>query len=389
MIRAIGIVLVAALASACGGLAATDTPPSESPARPSPSLTLATQSSAPSQTPEGSEGPVTLSFERVANVHGAAELYAIEAFEGGFAAGGCRLRAPLSDGSEGGCASAYALLSADGSSWTELPLPGAADVKIVGLSATPLGLLAFGSTYHSESPQARAIWRLVGGDRWEPLPVPAPSSIVFRMAAPLSGRTVFIGSDTAYDLPLETEAWSTVDGTSWSTGSMPWIPKVAAEPGLVAVGYECEGCEPGSLTHVYRSADGIAWTAEEPPPDLASTRVGALAAWNHRVILGGQHVVGGSAVAAVWLDEPTGWRRVVLPEGTGYALSSIVVSDQGVMAIGRSATDHPAATWWSTDGITWNPARLEGIAMGYIAASVAGNPLVVIVNYDSIWIANF
>lgn len=390
MKRVIAAVLVATLALACGQGAATDTPtPAPSPS-PSAISSLATPTAAISPTPEATEEPIpSLFFERVEDVRGTAELYAVTAFEGGFVAGGCRLRPP-SAGSEGGCASAYALISRDGASWSEAPLPGGSDVTIVGLADTPLGVMAFGSTLRSEPPQGRTIWRLGADEQWERLSMPAPSSIVFRTAAHVNGRTVFLGSDTAFDLAVETEIWSTADGASWSSGSSPLSPKVAAAPGLVAVGDECvDVCEPVVLTRVFGSADGMTWTEQSVPSALASTSVEALAAWKGRAILGGSLAVGSESRAVVWLDSPVGWRQVTLADGAGWAVSSLIVSPQGVIAVGQPAGDGPPATWWSQDGVAWAPVPLEGIGYGYIAASAAGSQLVVIVNYDSIWVSAF
>lgn len=387
MNRAIAAVLVAALMAACGQGARTGTPSSEPSASPSPSVALATPTVAPSPTPQASEGPVSLRFERVVNVHRIAELRAIAAFDGGYVAGGCRLRPPSGDGTEGGCASAYTLLSRDGSTWTEVPVPDPTDVNVLGLSNTPFGVLAFGTTLRPEPPQSRAIWQLAG-DRWEVFAMPAPSSIVFRTALPVNGRTVFLGSDTTYDLAVETEAWSTVDGTSWSTGSTPLSPKIAAAPGLVAVGDECvDVCEPNSQTHVYRSTDAFTWTEDQVSPDLESSGVAAIATWNGRAIIGGSTQSGVETAAAVWLDEATGWRPVALPNGMGYTVAELIVSAHGAIAIAPSNSDQPPAVWWSPDAMLWTPVRLEGIAQGYIVASAGEDPLFVIVDYDSIWVS--
>ncbi|HEX5590287.1 MAG TPA: hypothetical protein VFX65_08360 [Candidatus Limnocylindrales bacterium] len=356
--------------------------PTASPSDVVPSMPPATPAT---PAPTGSGAVVKLGFDPVLQ-RDDVELTAAMAFEGGFVVGGCVLFPP-EPATEGPCERALVLVSRDGASWDEVVLPDAAQRRIVGLAETPLGLLAFGRTQESEPPMHRAMWRSGDGETWEPFVMEAPSSIVFEMAAALDGgRSVLIGSDTAYDLAVQTEAWATVDGRTWTTGSTPLSPKVVAHPGLVAVGDECvDLCPPDARPRVFRSVDGLTWTEDELPAEMSRLDATGLASQAGRAIVAGLSSDAGPYETSVWFDDPAGWRGTVLGETAEYPTVTIMPAAGGLIVIADDASPGPAMAWWSADGRSWIAAQLDGIDDGFITASAGDETGIVIVDFTSIW----
>jgi hypothetical protein len=313
------------------------------------------------------------------------ELYAAAAFDGGYVAGGCRLGSPPD---EGACAEARILHSTDGRTWSDAEVTDSAGRLILGFADTPLGLLAFGRNQAEEPPLTRSIWRSVDGSRWEPFSMPAPEPIVFALGFVLSGRTVLIGSDSTYDFSVETEAWMTTDGRSWSSGETPMVSKVAADPGIVAIGAACvDICPEDVPIEVHRSVDGLTWTRDAPDAELATGDIRTLGAWAGRAVVGGIRNDAASAGAAVWLDEPGGWRTVSLVGGAGYAIDALIDTGELLIAIGDATEGGPGRAWWTADGRTWENGPLDGLDAGAFVAAWAGHdPIVVVVDYRSIWL---
>lgn len=322
------------------------------------------------------------SFEPVFRVD-AADLNAIASFDGGFLAGGCRLNP------EASCESAVLLRSPDGRSWSEVALPEAEGRRIMEVAQTPFGLIALGSTVDAESPLLRAAWHSTDGERWDPFTIGAPASIVFESVVVLPDRTVFLGADYAFEMFVSNIAWATVDGSSWTSGTTPTSHKVAAQPGLVAIGHECvDTCE-APVNHVYRSSDGFEWIEETIPADLAAMVIRMLAARDGHAIVGGTTSYAATSEAALWLDEAPGWRRAELAGGSGYSVQSVLVHGENELVIARSDSDGSPKAWWSADGMTYAPVELSGLGDRSVRAAAGEDPLVLIVDSQEIWIAAF
>lgn len=389
------VACVLALAGCSAASAPSSLDPSSSPVAgastpgSTPTASGPTASSAPtaSSTPTASSAPsgLGITFEQVATVE-STELYAAAAFGGGFVVGGCRLRPESEWADHDPCAEARVLTSPDGRSWTDGRLTGAAGRRILAFADTPLGLLALGSNTASEPPLARSIWRSTDGSSWEPFSMPAPDAIVFSAAFVLNDRTVLIGSDSSYDFAVETEAWATADGRSWASGSTPMVAKVAASPGIVALGTECVDLCPDDVpVMVFRSADGFAWTKGAADPSLAGGEVYALGAWAGHAVAGGTVGAGALATAAVWFDEPGGWRRTTLPDGGGYAVQALIAAEGRLIAVSRSDDDEHGRAGWTADGRRWEPATLGGMEEHALSAWAGVDPIVVVAGFKTIW----
>ena len=380
-LRAISVLVLAAVAMGCGR-SATSVAPTHAPS----TTPTATGSTAATEAPSPTSEVPTLTFESTFAFVGG-DLNAITAIDRGYLAGGCRYRPPSGDGTVG-CSEAIVLSSPDGRTWSEVDLPDAANKRVIEIARTPFGLVALGYTVVSEPPAFRAAWRSTDGHRWEPWSIDVPPTIAFDDVVVLPDRTLFIGEDYAADIPGSSEAWATVDGTSWSSGGMPNIPKVAAHPGVVAVGLECEGCEPGEENHLYRSSDGFEWTAESIPAEMAATTVSWLAARDGRAIIGGWTSSTGGSEAILWHDDPDGWRPVHLEGGVGYRIAAVLVVAHGELVHGRSDSDGPAKGWWSADGRTYSPIDVGGLGDAYIADATGLDPLVLLID-SQLWVMRF
>ena len=383
------VACVLALAGCSAASAPSSLDPSSSPvagaSTPGSSPTAPAPSPSPAPTASSASSGLGITFEQVATVE-STELYAAAAFEGGFVVGGCRLRPESEWADHDPCAKARVLYSPDGRSWTDGELTGAAGRRILAFADTPLGLLALGSNTASEPPLARSIWRSTDGSGWEPFSMPAPDAIVFSAAFVLDNRTVLIGSDSSYDLSVETEAWATTDGRSWISGSTPMVAKVAASPGIVALGTDCvDVCPEDIPLRVFRSADGFAWTVGATGTSLAGGEVYALGAWVGRAVAGGAVDAGAVTTAAVWFDEPGGWRITSLPDGRGYAVDAFIAGWGRLIAVGRSDDDEQGRAWWTADGRRWEPATLGGVEAHALVAWAGVDPIVVVAGFKSIW----
>jgi hypothetical protein len=391
--------LAAILVAGCVGSGAASPDPSETPSSspqstvdPSPSIPGAAPSVPASPTPSPMASPTEsvsppsgsagLSFERVATVDDT-ELYAAAAFDGGFVVGGCRLRLPSSESDYGGCVEAVVMFSPDGRTWTDTVVPGSAGMQVLGFSDTPLGLLALGSKLVDHTPGERAIWRSNDGIHWEPFAMSAPPAIVFDQAFVLAGRTVLIGSDTNFDFSVQTEAWATNDGRTWTRGETPMYRKVAGTPGVVAIGDGCVDICPDDLpTLVARSADGLAWVDGTAPSEAGS--FGPLGTWAGRAVVAGTV----DRDAAVWFDGPTGWRLSRLPSGAGQVVYKLIDADDRLIALTRTEDVRLGLAWWTSDGRTWERGAVGGLAQDDSVAAWAGShPLLIVVDYDSLWLS--
>jgi hypothetical protein len=378
MIRRSLAALALLICSACATPAATLTP---GPGSAEPTMTTPASPSAaasPSEAPSPSAPVTRLAFQLAASIE-RAELVTIADVGTGYLVGGCRLDP------SGECQGALVLRSTDGRAWTEVALPDAAGKRVVRVARTPLGLMALGVTVVSEPPAQRAAWRSSDGILWEALSIDAPETIVFETVASLPDRTVFFGADYAFEFAVEDIAYATADGTSWTSGSAPFVTKVAADPGVVAVGDPCIDICTGETTHAYRSVDGFTWTEDPLPDAMVPTGVTATAAWDGHAIVGGMTQLGGPLGATLWLDGATGWSPIPLERGAAISVQAILVTPDGLAVLGTGGGEGYQG-WWSADGRTFRSVAVEGLGDVFIAGSAGSAETLLLVDDREVWL---
>lgn len=312
----------------------------------------------------------------------------IVAYEGGFIAVGC-VRFPPEPPTEGPCERGLILRSPDGRSWRELAVPGAEQRWITAVADTPLGLLAFAMTQESEPPRSRAAWRSLNGDDWEPFTIDAPSAVLFDLGVALDGATVLFGADSGYDFGVQTEAWATTDGRTWTHGTAPLTPKVATSSGVIAVGVECvDLCAPDQALSVWRSSDGLTWLADsDVPAEMAGLSPAAVVGYDGRTVVAGTaSLEAGSGETVVWQDAPGGWERATIPDALGATAGRLLVIGTTMLLTAERQADGQPLAWSSIDGQAWTPAHVDGVEGATIAAWAGSDPFAVVVDESSIWL---
>jgi serine/threonine protein kinase len=180
-----------------------------------------------------------------------------------------------------------------------------------------------------------------------------------------------------YDGPaynLNAAVWTSVNGRTWSEGSVPSEPGnqgIAAVapggPGYVAVG--SSDSDTGTDAAVWTSKDGSTWARDHSqvfggPGDQAIRRV--LVAPPGLMAVGSDGPVG-NLDAAVWLFDGHTWSIEHDPTfgGTGdQEMRSAVRFEGGLVAVGfdTGGDGMDAAVWMSPDGISWS--RVQSDAFG-------------------------
>jgi hypothetical protein len=108
-----------------------------------------------------------------------------------------------------------------------------------------------------------------------------------------------------------------------------------------------------------------------------------------RAVVTGVASEAGSNQFVVWSDEPAGWRGTVLGDTEAAWATRIVPAAGGLIVAGYDEAAERPSAWWSADGQSWVTARLDGIEGGSITASAGDDPVVVILDWTSIWVSDF
>ena len=193
---------------------------------------------------------------------------------------------------------------------------------------------------------------------------------------------VAVGSSWEEDrTDVAAAVWTSPDGVNWSrvphnkeifggAGFQNMQSVTVGGPGLVAVGSEDGGLEPGAA--VWTSVDGITWSrvphnkeifGGEDSRQMQTDGAGRKAM--NGVTAGGPGLVAVGSDgfdAAVWTS-PDGvtWSRVphdesVFGGATTQSMWSVTVASPGLVAVGgdSSGDDVAAAVWTSPDGVNWS-----------------------------------
>ncbi len=262
--------------------------------------------------------------------------------------------------------------------------PGPSTPAAATLSPSPG---ASSEAARSASPSTTiAVWTSL---RWAAPTLTAPFENLSDGAA-WTGGYAAVGSFQNASGGIQAAAWWSPDWRTWTrtmldvpaSGSSSIGHVLPIRTGLVAVGVsgetkcvppEGEGqiCEPTPVAF-WTTTDGRHWTAAAAPAGMAGLRVDAVASNGSLLVLAGDT---GWNQPAIWATtDGATWRREALPAafrdahlaavaavGSGFVLTGSTGGAQpDCCATGKSDTT-PAA-WVSTDGMTWQPAIVEGSA---------------------------
>ena len=228
--------------------------------------------------------------------------------------------------------------------------------------------------------QMTPVWTSTDGARWDLLPFNTsttfwPGMLVVGVAE--AGNGLVALTETAYHCsgspcsPMyvpPTVSWTSSDGRAWTPHALlptDWLSGPTGGPALFTVGPAgVVAASSGPAARIATSTDGVEWqylpTRALPTgfalDDVRGTATGYVAV--------GQWMTGDNRpeAASLWSGDGRHWSELpaILPTSTGTgpnagsAVASLVVGEDGIIAVGRGVTTPGATLWWqSPDGRRW------------------------------------
>jgi hypothetical protein len=231
-------------------------------------------------------------------------------------------------------------------------------------------------------PPVTPVWTSADGSHWVGLPFDTSSTFwpgmnvigVAHLGTGLVALTEMaqwcVGPcPLVYILPVV--SWTSPDGRTWTPHVLPpeWLASPPGRPPLFAVGPAgIVVATSGPSARLATSTDGSHWTllpavafpARFALNDLHETPTGYVAVGRLMTTEGSREA------ASLWSSDGQHWSEVptILPtrpaagSDVGSALASLVVGQDGIIAVGRGVTTPGATLWWqSPDGRRWQPLR--------------------------------
>ncbi len=383
------------VATGCGAGAGTPEPsrptmPSISSSASAPSTTEAGVEPSATSVAAASSQAVPGQWDEVASFDDAGlELVTdVAVWDGGFLAIGQTMPSDFMSDPD---ASGIAWTSADGRAWATMQAPfGTTGVNPRGILTTPdggvtvIGVVGNPGVIEDGPPHAVS-WSSADGTSWTEHPVPfgENASLGISVASGPVGHVV----------TTENELWFSTDGAHWElvfelAGDSRLILPVAGDEGFVVTATGGAGTAPG----VYASGDGRNWFDGTPPGVLGS--VAPLGGdW-----LGSLYLMDPSGIAVATSANGLDWSPVLdvndltPPDGpkAGLGMESGITEatlvGEGSLVVMTLGWNHCCATpsaaigvFASTDGITWSPAGIQSGA--YVTAMATNGDVAVAAGY--------
>jgi hypothetical protein len=199
-------------------------------------------------------------------------------------------------------------------------------------------------------------------------PSPTTSPKTSRLPSPAVSGSLAPGSP-AVPPPGGLAEWQRVPPQS-GLGDGVFQSVVSAGDRFLALGCvsNAEGCE---LPAIWESADGLEWQTAGPvflPPNATRGTVLAAASSQFGSVAAGYVGQGDRVQASIWLRDAGGWTQTAPQSAGDAAISALLVTDGGVLAVGSDAfmSFIGFRSWSSVDGRTWQAAaKVANNAEGY------------------------
>jgi hypothetical protein len=216
------------------------------------------------------------------------------------------------------------------------------------------------------------------------------------------GQQLGIGRTGSADAPGEVVVATSPDLVHWTTlasgksaptsgsasppGTMNGRQVVAGSSQLVAFGYGC-GVAPGCpVGGIWTSPDAVTWTSVDASAFEGASFSDAAGGSAGFVAVGST----GTDQPAIWFSQTgSAWSKLTLPTSTfkkaklsgvgSFAGGFVVLGTIGeAVATGDWPADSngPAGAWWSTDGLNWNLASMDGTSANPFRLTAAAHGLV-------------
>ena len=341
------LVIVALLVGACAGHAQPSASPTSGATSASSSPPPASTSS-PTRRPGG---PVHVAWTLVpGNPFGDAQVTGIAPLDGRF----------IAWGEDPGGAVFYA--SPDGTSWAEIPAPGAfrSAPRLVDLGTTTVAL----GVDETGTVVAWAGSLAVG---LQPVVAPALDRLAdLRIAVVDDLRRLLVCGLGKADAAPVLHCVVTADGRTWVASDPPGATASAVGTGLPA-GFALLGLDAGSIT-TWRTSDGRAWVRTDAVAEPAAIQgMHSVAGIAGGLVAGGSRWADdGSSAGGAWASAEGSLWRLVLTAAEG----SVRVERVGDVALATASDVYcrEAAVFASVDGIAWGRSPAPVPVCGSYAA---------------------
>ena len=297
--------------------------------------------------------------------------------------------------------------TSDGSNWTELPEPAFKGYYITAVTQLADGRLSAAGTIQTGSTTKAATF--IGQPTFLPIgwTIAANGPDFDANAVPTGVTQLADGTDFVVGQVVDSAnvataaAWSSADATTWSRLTLDAPPRSfmsAVAPtaaGPVAVGYTLPEAPGGP-------APGLVWAATDPStwamtPVPNATYSDITPTGDGFAVLGREN-----GVISVWTGndpDPSTWQASTVAEA-GIP-QFLAISPSGIRVVQGAVFDAAGkaslTTWQSSDGVTWTPVVLPGLASGSTGAGgLAWTPAGFVMSVDeypkgkpvgSIWVS--